>query len=87
MTDDRTILTSRADVEQSLASDFQRAVVDRFPTGEVNVSAVCIAASGVMAAYLAALPNDSARSVLLESVVASLAAEVNAGEGEAQARA
>ena len=63
--------------EDSLACDFQRAVVERFPSGDVNVSAVCIAASGIMAAYLAALPDETTRAALLEKVVDGLQADLN----------
>lgn len=64
--------------EDSLACDFQRAVVERFPTGEVSVSAVCMAASGIMAAYLAALPDETTRAALLEKVVDGLQADLHA---------
>jgi hypothetical protein len=81
------IKTHRAPAaEDSLACDFQRAVVERFPSGEVNVSAVCIAASGIMAAYLAALPDETTRAALLEKVVDGLQADLNSAPTAATSR-
>ncbi|MDB5509309.1 MAG: hypothetical protein JWL93_1778 [Hyphomicrobiales bacterium] len=50
------------------------------------MSAVCIAASGIMAAYLAALPDETTRAALLEKVVDGLQADLNGAPTAATSR-
>jgi hypothetical protein len=49
---------------------FHRAVLAHFTASEVIASEVCVAAAGVMSAYLAALPSHESRVVLLDRVIA-----------------
>ncbi|MDB5593934.1 MAG: hypothetical protein JWM36_895 [Hyphomicrobiales bacterium] len=62
--------------EDPLELKFHRAVLAHFRTGDVVASEVCVAAAGVMSAYLAALPSPETRAVLLDRVISSLRAEL-----------
>lgn len=55
---------------------FHRAVLAHFTATDVIASEVCVAAAGVMSAYLAALPSHESRVVLLDRVISSLRAEL-----------
>lgn len=62
--------------EDALELKFHRAVRAHFPADAISASEICVAASGVMAAYLAALPNPESRAALLSRVILSLKQEL-----------
>ncbi|MDB5650116.1 MAG: hypothetical protein JWL62_1636 [Hyphomicrobiales bacterium] len=62
--------------QEPLELKLHEVVLEHFHGDGVRVSEVCVAATGMISAYLAALPNQRSREILLERVIASLRADL-----------